>query len=694
MGNIIDFNSAPRLDEMQNPTPSPAEDPSAEFAAALIQAGFAPGPITSQKLVRCPGPGDKPGRKNGWYIFYDDWPASGAYGSWKDGEASFNWCGKADLSPEEKQIISRRAEANRRMREEDLARTRKESEARAGQIIGQAAMANPEHPYLSKKQILPHQARQQDNNLILPLFDINGALKSLQFIKPDGEKRFLSGGAKKGCFCPLGPWPPQDKIIIAEGFATAATVQQASGLTCLVAFDAGNLEPVAMAIKQAYPGISIIVAADNDHTTEGNPGKTKGEAAASAVGGKMLLPEPLAGAQATDWNDVACALGMEAVRAKFNELLTARRSKTNTAAEILSASYPNNDFIHGLAQRQDSILLWGKSGIGKSILEMNIALTMASGGKRKLWDKFLLASEQPYQVLIVQSEMGARATQQRLQLMVNGCPEYKEAMDNIHFLASDKDPVRGLGNLEEDAFREDLMANIVETRADLVILDPLVSYHLCDENDNAKMRAVLELLSNIQDATQATFLVVHHAGKGNVVASGAEGSRGASSIGGWTAVDINFAMMPFKKRASKKNDDEFDFNEAPTQEDLSREFLLTFGKVRNFVGSSPIKLRRNEFLIMEVVEEKKVVRRSPDDEKVQVVVEVLREMGGRVDKQKDLVVEVGLKINKSEPTAKNLVYLAQDLGLIEMTKERVGRSTVTGYRLPGLTTHNDSLFHD
>ncbi|MGC8703814.1 MAG: toprim domain-containing protein, partial [Thiomonas sp.] len=100
-------------------------------------------------------------------------------------------------------------------------------------------------------------------------------------------------------------------IVIAEGFATASTAaSQFPGACVLAAIDAGNLQPVAMAIRAKYPDSEIVIVADDDRLTPGNPGLTKARAAAAAVGGKVARPvwPPGIPLEATDINDAAIYL--------------------------------------------------------------------------------------------------------------------------------------------------------------------------------------------------------------------------------------------------------------------------------------------------------------------------------------------------------------------------------------------------
>jgi putative DNA primase/helicase len=107
-----------------------------------------------------------------------------------------------------------------------------------------AAPATGEHPYLKRKRIAPHGLRvDTDGRLIVPVRDRKGDIQSLQFITGDGVNRFLPGGHVAGNYYAIGS--PGETLCVAEGFATAATIHEATGQAVAVAFNAGNLEAVA-----------------------------------------------------------------------------------------------------------------------------------------------------------------------------------------------------------------------------------------------------------------------------------------------------------------------------------------------------------------------------------------------------------------------------------------------------------------
>jgi putative DNA primase/helicase len=106
-------------------------------------------------------------------------------------------------------------------------------------------------------------------------------------------------------------------ILVAEGYATAASLHEATGYPVAVAFDAGNLAKVAHALRQRYPAALLVLCGDDDQATfnktGSNPGKIKATAAALAVKGLAVFPVDLAANQ-SDFNDMHQAHGLDAVR--------------------------------------------------------------------------------------------------------------------------------------------------------------------------------------------------------------------------------------------------------------------------------------------------------------------------------------------------------------------------------------------
>lgn len=191
---------------------------------------------------------------------------------------------------------SRRQEAIRQGREEE-ARRRAEARDRA-QALWKAAIPVDLHSYLKRKRVKSTGLRLYrgvlviagmpcNECLIVPARDTAGVIHTLEFIHADARKRFLPGGDYKGCYFSIGK--PDGVLCIVEG-SSGASVHEATGHAVAVAFSAGNLMPVALALRAKYPQIKIILCADNDRFTPGNPGVTKATEAARSVGGFLAVP--------------------------------------------------------------------------------------------------------------------------------------------------------------------------------------------------------------------------------------------------------------------------------------------------------------------------------------------------------------------------------------------------------------------
>lgn len=243
------------------------------IGAQLLQSG--------DKVFRFRCQGDKSGRKNGWAVFKHGPSPFAEFGNWRLGIREI-WTAKgglSELSPSEREAIEREIALSNARREKKI----EAAALTARDQFASAHDASPDHPYLARKNIRAEKLRQHGNQVIVPIFDIDGKLASLQFISNDGGKRFLPGGKISGNFWLCGR--PDSEICIGEGMATMAAVRRATGLAVVAALSANNLVPVAKLIRARRPQIRIIICADDDAE-----GIANAEKAANAVGGKVVRP--------------------------------------------------------------------------------------------------------------------------------------------------------------------------------------------------------------------------------------------------------------------------------------------------------------------------------------------------------------------------------------------------------------------
>jgi phage/plasmid primase-like uncharacterized protein len=159
------------------------------------------------------------------------------------------------------------------------------------------------------------------------MYDADGILRNVQTISPEGDKRYLPHGRKKGLMHIIGNLArpvKSDLFILAEGYATGKSIHDATGLPVIVAFDAHNLQPVAEALRNRNPTAAFIIAGDNDHHRDPNVGLQAGFAAAHAVRGVTLFPEFTEEEKAqglTDFNDLARSRGPNHLAQTFDRVL-------------------------------------------------------------------------------------------------------------------------------------------------------------------------------------------------------------------------------------------------------------------------------------------------------------------------------------------------------------------------------------
>lgn len=268
-----------------------------QFRQAIEAAGL-PAPAEMQadgKLHRFSTNG-KRGDDSGWYVLHADGIAAGAFGCWRSGLQS-TWCTKSDhaMSDADRQTIRSRLAAIKRQREAEELRMQSAAADRAAAMWDAAHPADETHPYIRRKGIAPHGTKvNPDGSLLVPMRDTGGKLWNVERIAPvkphDGtDKKGLYGGRRKALYFGIGVI--KNVLIICEGFATGASIHECTGEAVAVAFNAGNLEAVALALRAKFPSITIIIAADDDQASAGNPGLRYARQAALAVGGFVAVPD-------------------------------------------------------------------------------------------------------------------------------------------------------------------------------------------------------------------------------------------------------------------------------------------------------------------------------------------------------------------------------------------------------------------
>ena len=304
-------------------------------------------PVMDGRWHRVAVEGDDEGRTAGSYKGYLDGKPNGLVHNFRNSDAAVKWVATGiSLDAKASEELKKQWDDRSKQRSADLKQQKEQAAKKAYVLWSNAPWASPDHcPYLKKKGVGSYGVKQfDDGTVVIPARDIDGRIQTLQFVTKE-SKKFLTGGSKKGCHHTIDPEQTLGRgpVIIAEGYATAATIHEATGRPVVVAFDSGNLLPVAASLRGRYPSAEIVVAADNDHQLpaqgKANVGIEKATEAAERVDGHVLAPEipdELKTKGATDFDDIRNHAGIEAVKTQIEGGLDAIRSKSMEAGRGMS----------------------------------------------------------------------------------------------------------------------------------------------------------------------------------------------------------------------------------------------------------------------------------------------------------------------------------------------------------------------
>ena len=348
----------------------------AQFVDAMASHGISvqPSDIIADGLFhRVYVAGDKKGSRNAWYKLVIDQKPAGMFGDNKrlGHLTKIRWTaqGVVQMTPEER-IAMRKKMRAAKLAKEQADREKEQKAAKRATTLWDSAPDAVEHPYLQRKGIKAHGARiapwksvndegefytVTDNALILQLRDLEKNVWSLQAIFPEKvtiggvlrDKTYLYGGRKLGVFYTIGR-PVENVILICEGFATGASLHEATGHAVIVTFDTSNLAAVARVFRQRFPDFVIVMCADNDRWTTKpvtNPGVHFARAAAAEVNGLVAIPDFVSlDGEPTDFNDLHQREGADAGKEDPPAAITirdrSRRQEQGRKAQHIGADHP------------------------------------------------------------------------------------------------------------------------------------------------------------------------------------------------------------------------------------------------------------------------------------------------------------------------------------------------------------------
>ena len=331
----------------------------------LTAAGLLVDSLEVGKLRRCKVQGES--ERRGWYHLHEmrlangDELIVGSYGVWR---GAVNNATKVEISKTELNADQLGSLRKRLAEDKKLAEAARKADAERAAATAAAAWKQcteqGDCEYLQRKGVQGHGVRYSPTGaMAIPMLDVAGKVWGLQIIRGRAprkaageagqgatqqrarlEKEYWPKGLiKKGHFHLVGMAVGAAVILVAEGYATAASLFEATGLPVAVAFDAGNLAPVAAALHARYKTSRLLICADDDKFSEGNPGVTAASAAAMEVGGAFAVPAfadeaarqaayDTKGTKLTDFNDLHALEGLHVVRVQIETRLLALNWRT------------------------------------------------------------------------------------------------------------------------------------------------------------------------------------------------------------------------------------------------------------------------------------------------------------------------------------------------------------------------------
>ena len=471
---------------------------------------------------------DSPSQKSGAYCVYNNGLPAGWVRDWHKG-ITVNWhYDTSGLDKEQRAYFETpehkaKTEAEKLLREKQLKEKQNKAADTARIRIETLREASENHNYLKSKNVHPHDIKIDNGSLAIPMRDIKGNIKSLQWIDAQGHKKFFPDAPVVGLFWAVGldtlDENSEANILLGEGFATMAKIYELTGLPCVAGFSCYYLKAIAKDLHEAFPKCKIIVTADNDKSTEikrdFNPGLDHArELVTLGLAFDVVYPEFEHPEDGSDWDDFALKFGDELSQNILNSKIAdalipmhIRKIKERTtifnAQALRNMVFPPIKWaVEGFLPSGLSILAGGPK-IGKSILALHLSLGVAVGGC-VLGKIFVEKGNVLYLAL--------EDTPRRLQERINGsvftdeCPDLS-ALDLITEI-----PRQHQGGLDYIRWWLETHPN-----ARLVAIDTLQMFRKQISGKGSMYSEDYEVISEIKkiaDTFDVAFLILHHLKKG------------------------------------------------------------------------------------------------------------------------------------------------------------------------------------
>ena len=515
-----------------------------QFREAMADSGVFPlagldslNIVRDGKIHKFDVEGGRRGNQAGRYLLYNDnGPIAGWFQDWRQMAEPVPWCFdyrvlrddpnyrtafEQSHTPEFKAALNQKQKERKKVEAEERARA--SDMARA--YFDTCKSAPEDHSYLVKKQVAKYgDLRLAEDDLLIPLKDERGRFMSYQRIAPDGSKKFCEGCPVRGARFTIAEDIAEGPILVAEGYATAATVYEGTNMMTVCAINCHNLLPVCQSLRKAYPGRRIILMADDDAGTKEKTGKNPGMAAAAeCVKARVadgicspLFDRSKDGLGPSDWNDYASIYGLDATEKTLNDSIAQTCiSKEEKAQQRIAPlmrdldstiKVPPVEFIGGMFPKGKISAVVSEPGMGKTWFVLRFVTDLSNGGA--IFGGFAY-ERAPIRCLVLAGEAGYEMMIQRAK-----ATGWKANKDAVKIVSVTEGAEKGVDFvLDTDTGRMNIEATIDLFKPEIVFFDTLISFHDKDENKSVEMKPIFNYLLKLAAAKNIAIVLMHHTRK-------------------------------------------------------------------------------------------------------------------------------------------------------------------------------------
>lgn len=567
-----------------------------------------------------------------WYVLYATDPkfAAGAFGCWRR-QINEKWHSQNGdtMTAEERRFLNERMRSAEQSRKTEEEKRHAEAKLKAGQMLS-AGTVPITHPYLERKKVGVHGEMRvsADGLLLLPLRASDGTLQSLQLIAPDKrfglspenrrDKDFIVGGRVHGCSFQIGE-REDTPLVICEGYATGASIHEATGWTVLCAMFCGNLDAVARAARDKFPVRALILAADNDRFSKDNPGFTKAKEAAKAVKGFLAMPDFAdEDTESTDFNDLAVLCGLSSVRRTMDQICPLSFLSFESVNALILPAEHNLLGDHVLAVGNIATFM-APGGVGKSSIIQQLAAACAAHHEHFLkWR--ITPTLHAMRWLIIQAENSVYRLKRDSACIKNwiGPEAWKRFNEQVRILVPLNDADSFL-DLDQPEVPIRLSQAIDLFQSQIIVFDALYNFSLRELSKGSEMLAAVSNCVRLAKRGNAsrTPILLHHA---------LPGSSGATRAVGFDRANYGRDSKVLHQLARSV------VNITAASDDDNNQLLISCGKCSDGREFEPFAVKRDEETLIYSVDEKADVDaivehlRKPNKSKSRMSPEKVREL--------------------------------------------------------------------